>query len=467
MEGVTTRAVAHGTFDVAVIGAGVVGCAVFRALVLAGARVILLERGRDILSGTSKANSAILHTGFDAPTGSVELACMQQGYAEYLRVREALGLPLLETGAFVVAWSEEEVARLSDILRKSSANGYHRIRAVQCDDLFAAEPRLARHARAALFVPDEHIIDPWSAPLAYALHGLANGGVVKRNAEVTSGRRQNGRWMLATSAGPIDAATVVNCAGLRGDLVEAIARPSPFTIKPRKGQFLVYDKPASGLLSATILPVPTARTKGVVLVRTVFGNVLVGPTAEDQDDRDDTSIDTATLQQLAVQGRRLLPALADVDVIAAFAGVRPASNASDYVIEALPDRGWITVGGIRSTGLSASLGIAKRVECLYRDKFADPALRRDVVWVRVPNISECARRDYEQAGTGEIVCHCELVTRREVENALSGPLPAGDLGGLKRRTRAMLGRCQGFYCTADIFTLAGARLHLDGRAVTS
>jgi len=444
--------------DAVVVGGGVVGCAVFRALVLAGLDTVLIERGADLLSGASKGNSAILHTGFDAPEASLELACMQEGYAEYLAIRRPLGLPLLETAAVLVAWTPEELAALPAVVATAHRNGVADVRPLGLDDLRRREPNLADGALGAVLIPGEHVIDPWSAPLAYALQGIANGGGVQRRTALESGRLSDGTWRLATSAGPLAARLVVNCAGLFGDLVEAIARPSPFSIRPRKGQFVVFDKPAARLVSSIILPVPTARTKGVLLARTVFGNLLVGPTAEEQEDRETAATDGATLDRLVQRARQLVPDLADQPVTATYAGLRPATAASDYLIEALPDRHWITVAGIRSTGLTAALGIAGLV-CRLVEQHVRPLRRLPApVWTPVPNLAEDGPRPWRSGGSGAIVCHCELVTGGEIEAALGGPLPAGDLGGLKRRTRCLMGRCQGFYCSAKVAALAGDRL---------
>lgn len=438
--------------QIVVIGGGVVGCAIFRRFAIAGLKPVLLEAGRDILSGASKGNSALLHTGFDAPTGSLELACMQHGYREYLSIREQLNLPLIKSGALVVAWNEDEAAKLDDIVATAHTNQVTNAVRIGRDGLRRLEPLLSPKAVAGVHVPGEHIIDPWSAPLSYAHQGLAHGGIVLRDCRVESGHF-DGIWHLDTTKGEVTADLVINAAGNFGDIVEAINRPAPFKITPRKGQFVVFDKPAARLLKAIILPVPTERTKGVVICRTAFGNVLVGPTAEDQEDRALAEVDQATLAQLIARGTEMLPGLANVDVTAIYAGLRPATQFKDYQIEAQPDRRWITVAGIRSTGLTGALGIAQHVAGLYAASFgrledATP------IWTPVPNLSEEATRPYQAPLAGEIICHCELVTRREIENALGGALPAGDIGGLKRRTRALMGRCQGFYCSAQVMAVA-------------
>ncbi len=444
-------------FDVAIIGAGVVGAAIFRRLALGGLDCLLIERGADILSGVSKANSAMLHTGFDAPPGSLEQACIRAGYAEYREIHERLNLPILETGGLLVAWTAEELAKLPAIVAQAHENGVGDVRQIEAADVLRREPHLAGDALGGVVVPGEHVIDPWSAPLAYVLQGIAHGGAVARGVSVNGGDFDGRTWQLATPKGLIESRIVVNAAGLQGDIVEAIARPSPFTIKPRKGQFVVYDKPASRLIGACIMPVPSERTKGVMMARTVFGNLLVGPTAEEQEDREHQAVEHEQLGMLIARGVRMLPDLARESVTALYAGLRPATQFKDYQIEALADRNWITASGIRSTGLTGSLGIAKHVAGLYAKHFGE---MKEVapIWTPVPNLAEHRPRRYREPGYGEIVCHCELATRAEIEAALSGPLPAGDIGGLKRRTRAMMGRCQGFYCSAHVAAIADGRV---------
>jgi glycerol-3-phosphate dehydrogenase len=441
-----------------VLGGGVVGCAVARRLALAGLSVLLLERGPDILSGAaSRGNSAILHTGFDAPEGSLELACVRRGYAEYLAVRERLGLPALRTGAHVVAWTDEQRARLPRIAERAHRNCVGDVEVIDATTLREREPRLAPGALAAVAVPGEYVVDPWSAPLAYALQAQANGAEFRFDCEVTGADRRGEGWALSTSRGTVQAGVVVNCAGLYGDVVDAMAGRQTFTIRPRKGQFVVLDKSAFPLVRSIILPVPTERTKGVLLAPTAFGNLLIGPTAEDVDERDTATVTEDTLRGLLDRGAAIVPEVREHAVTAAFAGLRPATEHRDYQVHVHGD-GWVTVGGIRSTGLSGALGIAEHLWERMADEYAlAPAPVAEPVWTPVPNIAEVVGRDYEVPGT-DVVCHCEHVTRREVENALRGPMPARSLGALKRRTRVFMGRCQGFYCTGEVTALCEGRL---------
>jgi glycerol-3-phosphate dehydrogenase len=441
-------------FDIAVIGGGVVGLAILRRFAMAGLRCVLLEKGADILSGASKGNSALLHTGFDAPPKSLELQCMKAGYAEYLDIRSTLNLPLLETGAAVVAWTQDELDALDAIVIKANTNGVGDVKLLSQIELRIRERQLSKSALGGVWVPGEHVIDPWSAPLAYAHQAIAHGAIIMRDAEVTGADYANDEWRIVTKKGEFFARIVINAAGLFGDHVEALARPTPFTIKPRKGQFVVFDKPAAKLLRSIILPVPNERTKGVVLFRTIFGNLAIGPTADETDERENASTDSAALEKLKARAIEMVPTLSTVDVSAIYAGLRPATEHSDYLIEALPDKNWITVAGIRSTGLTAALGIAQHVTKLFAKHFGKlPKKPPTPIFTPVPALAEHAIRPYMKGG--EIICHCEWVTRGEVDAACIGPLPATDLGGVKRRTRAMLGRCQGFYCGAEVTSILG------------
>ncbi|WP_235953181.1 NAD(P)/FAD-dependent oxidoreductase [Salipiger sp. PrR002] len=446
--------------DVAIIGAGVVGCAMARRFALEGARVVVIEAGTDILSGASKANSAILHTGFDAPPGSLELRCMQQAYDEYLSIRNEMNLPLLETGAMVAAWTAQEEARLPDLLAQAQQNGVSDARLISRAEVLAREPYLAGDVRAALLVPREHVIDPWSAPLAYATQAQALGARFMFAAPLQSARRDGGTWHLATAAGELRARTVVNCAGLYGDHVEAmLTGASRFEIRPRKGQFVVFDKAASALLRTILLPVPSDRTKGIVLTRTAFGNLLVGPTAEEQEARDRPDVTRPELDALIARAGEMVPGLRDMPVTAVYAGLRPASERKEYRVHADADLGYYCAGGIRSTGLTASLGIARHVFDLWKQAHSTtwPAVAAPPV-PKVPNLAEHRPRDWQQPGHDGFLCHCEMVTTREVEAALQSPLPPGDFGGLRRRTRCAMGRCQGFNCLARIASLCEGRL---------
>jgi glycerol-3-phosphate dehydrogenase len=458
---VKTKLVALGRADVAIIGAGVVGCALARRLTLDGVNVIVLEKAADVLDGASKGNSAILHTGFDAPSGSLEQDCIAQGYKEYLETCETLGLPVLRSGALVLAWSQEQLDELPKLIEKAHKNGVTDVSALTKSQILKREPYLSNNVVGGFEVPSEFLIDPWASAHAYLLQALANGAVIYRDTEVVSGQYDGQQWRLETNAGSFCAAQVINCAGLYGDIVEQrLIGECPFTVTPRKGQFVVFDKSAAALASSIILPVPTKTTKGIVVCRTIFGNLLVGPTAEDQESRADASTDSSMLAHLRDKGIEIIPNLKECEVTAAYAGLRPATEFQDYQIRRIEGKNYTCVGGIRSTGLSAALGIARHVAGLIAtDEFSFQAIE-DPIIPAPDRLSNYHPRDWEEPDNGGIVCHCELVTRREIEQVLNGPLPPSTLQGLKRRTRVCMGRCQGFYCTGELVKITAGRFNL-------
>ncbi len=442
-------------FDAAIIGAGVIGCAIARRLTLEGWRVAILEKARDVLDGASKSNSAILHTGFDAPVGSLEQKCVVAGYAEYRAIHQRLNLPLIESGALVIAWNAEQESALPALMDQARANGVD-VTPLTATQTRTLEPALGPGVAAAFRVPQESLIDPWSAPHAYLLQAVENGATLLRDCAVTGGHFDNG-WYLETTRGPLRARVTINAAGLYGDHIDQmLTDATTFQIKPRKGQFIVYDKPASALATHILLPVPTAVTKGVVVCRTAYGNLLVGPTAEEQDDRENATLIPETLDALRMRGEQILPGLASQDITAIYAGLRPATQFKDYQISRDAARNYICVGGIRSTGLSSALGTAHYVHDLCAAMVAATPLP-DPTWPQMPNITEGPPRSCDQPDNGGIVCHCELVTRAEIAAALASPIAPQTLAGLKRMTRVTMGRCQGNYCNGDVAAMMAAR----------
>ena len=444
-------------YDIAIVGAGDVGAAIARELARFELRVALLDSG-DVGAGTSKANTALLHTSFDAKPGTLEAALVARGHKLLLAFSDEVGIPVERTGALLVAWTHEELARLDAIERNALACGYANARRMPADELRHREPHLGAGALGALEIPDEFIICPFTPPLAFATQAALAGVDVRRFDPVTGLHRVRSGWLMQTVDCQLSAGWVINAAGLRSDEIHRLAGLDGFTVRPRRGELIVFDKAARRLVSHILLPVPTERTKGVLIAPTVFGNVMVGPTADDIDDKRDTASTASGIATLLAHGRRLLPALLEHEVTAVYAGLRAATEHVDYQLQACPELRYVCAGGIRSTGLSASMAIAEWV----RDQLADcglPLLERPsgLPGVRMPNIGESSTRPYQDAARiaadpayGEIICFCERVTRGEIRDAAHGPLPAHDLDGLRRRTRALTGRCQGFFCAARV-----------------
>lgn len=458
------RALSPRRHDVAVVGAGAVGCAVASALTRAGLDVVLLEAGPDVGAGTSKANTAIWHTGFDAKPGTLEADLVARGHRLLAERADEFGWPVERVGAVLVAWTRDQLDRLPAIAANAHTVGYHRVRDLSVAEVYAAEPNLGAGALGGLLVPDEGLLDPWSIVVALATDAVVNGATLLRAAPVT-GRASTpeGEHLLTTPRGHVTARWVVNAAGLGSDTVDRVMGHDGFTITPRRGQLIVFDALARPLIRHVLLPVPTATTKGVLVSPTVYGNVLLGPTAEDLADRTDTATTADGLRGLLAHGRRIVPALLDEEVTATYAGLRAATEHVDYCYLVDGPGRYVRVGGIRSTGVTACLALAERVtadlaECGLR---LEPLSRP--VTVRVPPLSESAVRPYADAGLiagdpayGDLVCLCARVSRGELRDALHSPVPPVDLDGLRRRTRVLTGRCQGFHCGARVTALLDA-----------
>ena len=464
--------------DVVIVGAGVVGTAIARTLARYSLNCVLAEAAADVGTGTSKANTAILHTGFDAKPGSLESRLLSRGSALLRSYAAAAGIPVESTGALLVAWTREQLAALPAIEANARRNGYLAVRGVGAGELYGREPELGPGALGALEIPDEAIICPWTTPLAFATEAVGAGVRLLLGTQVTRVAAAGECYELGTTRGPLRCRWVVNAAGLGSDTIDRMFGGDGFTIKPRRGELIVFDKLARNLLRSILLPVPTARTKGVLVAPTVYGNVLLGPTAEDVADRTDTATTASGLGALVAAGRRILPGLAEEEVTATYAGLRAATEHSDYQIYVDAKRRYACVGGIRSTGLSASLGIAEYIVGQLGEAglVLRPRLEGTAVPPVMPYIGEMGLRPYQDAeriaadpAYGQILCHCERVTHGEVRDALASPIPPADPSGLSRRTRAMNGRCQGFYCAADMSRLfargGGAGTPAAGRAL--
>ncbi|MFI0819439.1 FAD-dependent oxidoreductase [Streptomyces sp. NPDC021098] len=446
-------------YDVAIIGAGVVGTAIARELAAYRLRIALVEASDDVGDGTSKANTAILHTGFDATPGTLEAGLVREGYRRLNAYAAETGIPVEPLGALLVAWDSEQLAALPALAEKAVRNDCHDTRILDADEVYAREPHLGPGALGALEVPGESIICPWTTTLAYATQAVDAGADLHLNctAGAIATRGAPGHHEIATTRGPLRARYLVNAAGLYSDEIDRRLGHTEFTVTPRRGQLIVFDKFARGLVGSILLPVPTAAGKGVLVAPTVYGNVMLGPTAEDLDDKHATGSSAAGLSVLRDKGARIMPELLEEEVTAVYAGLRAATEHADFQIRAHPEQAYVAVGGIRSTGLTASMAIAAHVRDLLTRCGLDPGPARELEPPRMPNIGEAFPRPYQRADLiaadpayGTVVCHCERVTRGEIRDALRATVPPGSLDGLRRRTRATGGRCQGFYCGAAV-----------------
>lgn len=445
-------------FDIAIIGAGVVGSAIAREISRYDVSCALVEASSDVGTGTSQANTAIWHTGFDAKPGSLEARLVRRG-DELLRsfIPEA-GVPHEFLGGLLIAWNDDQLNALPGLLNRAQQNGNSDVRIVSAEEVRERESHLAPGALGGLWVPRESILCPYTLPLALATQAVLNGAQLLLDhpvREIVSER--DGTYTLQGPGGAVRCRLIINAAGLYSDEINHLLGHRGFTVTPRRGELIVFDKFSRALVNHILLPVPTAITKGVLISPTVYGNVMLGPTAEDLLDKTDTGTSANGLKALWEKGEAILPELMREEVTATYAGLRAATEHSDYQIGLYADQRYVCVGGIRSTGVSGCMGIAEHVTELLHDAGLKLAAKPEFVPVQMPYIGEAGIRPYQTAeriaadpSFGKIVCHCERVTEGELWDATRAVIPARTLDGLRRRTRALQGRCQGFNCHAAL-----------------
>ncbi len=462
-------------YDVAIIGAGVVGAAIARELSRYELSCVLIEGGEDVGAGTSKANTAIWHTGFDAKPGSLESRLLRRSYTLLDQYMDEAGIAVERLGALLVAWTEEQLAALPSILDRAQQNGVDDVRLVSLEEVYAREPHLNTGALGGLLVPGESIFCPFSLPLALATQAVLNSVALKLAHPVVevrtishplpawerelggTGETLHWAYLLHGPGGSMCCRYLVNAAGLYADTIDRLLGHADFTVRPRRGELIVFDKLARALVNHILLPVPTAITKGVLISPTVYGNVMLGPTAEDLADKSDTGTSVRGLELLWQKGQALMPRLLGEEVTSTYAGLRAATEHADYQIRLHADQRYVCVGGIRSTGASGSLGIAEYVVELLGTAGLVLRPKGEFLPARMPYLGEIGVRPYQSAELiatnpdyGRIICHCERVTLGELVDASHAPIPARTLDGLRRRTRALQGRCQGFNCHANV-----------------
>src|SRR5215212_4013307 len=451
--------------DVIVVGAGIVGCAIARALAGTNLLVTLIEARDDVGDGTSKANTALLHTGYDATPQTLESRMVARGYELLGDYAEKTGIPVERTGALLVAWTVEQVDALPGLKDKAERNFYHRCEIVSADEVYRRVPDLGPGVLGGLTVPGESIICTWTTNLALATDAVARGARLMRGTRVTGAVVGDGHTTLQTTRGDVRGRWVVNAAGLGADRLDAEFGHDRFTVTPRRGELLVFDKLARPMVPVIVLAVPSSRGKGVLVSPTIYGNVMVGPTSENLEDRTATRTSEEGFEFLVSKGRELMPSLFDEEITATYAGLRAAIDQNDYLIDIDAQTRYLLVGGIRSTGLTSGMAIAEYVTGLLDGAGVDVTERPNLPPApKMPNLGDAYLRPYHDAERiaadseyGRIVCFCERVTAGELRDTFQSPIPPSDLDGLRRRTRVMNGRCQGFYCGAHTKALLDAR----------
>lgn len=451
-------------YDVAVIGGGVVGCAVLRELARYDLKILLLEGGSDLAEGVSKGNSGVLHAGFNVPLRSLKARTNVAGLKLAYELAETLGVPHRRTGKLVLALADEDRPALEALKAQGDRNGVPRLEIVDEAAIRRLEP-LAR-GRWALYSPDTGLISPYEFTIALAECAAQNGAEVRLESPVTAVDAGDGRFRLATPQGTFAARRVVNCAGLFSDEVARLAGIDDYRIFPYRGEYLITDKDLGFRLGMPLYPVPPRDDPGlgIHVTPTLEGHVLLGPSAEPVGDKRDQASTRAVMDRLKAEAVRLMPPLAGAPFIHCYTGIRPklvdpagGARFEDFIVEESGRRpGWISLVGIESPGLTAAPALAEMVVAMLgarldlrpkADFRADRPVKRR--FAALPDEERAARVAADPAW-GEMVCRCEHVTRAEVEAALRNPFGARTLDAVKRRTRCGMGRCQGGFCTPRI-----------------
>lgn len=446
-------------FDVAIVGCGVSGANIARTLSAYTARVVVLEKEEDISFGTSKANSGIVHGGFHHRRDTLKARLELEGGLMFDRLHRELGFPFTRCGIIVAARSEEELESVRALYERGRENGVIGIELCSRERLLALEPVLSPEVVGGLHAPGGGIVEPYGFVFALMENAILNGVQLKTGFKLIAARRTGELWELESADGrSIRARWLVNAAGLFADEVSRLAGGEEFTIKARKGEYFLLDRLAAAKPGKVIFPVPTAVSKGMLVIPTVEDTVLVGPTADEVDDKEDFATEQAHLTHIMESGKGLVPGLREADVITNFAGLRPALGEDFYIELSKKAAGLVQVAGIQSPGLTASPAIGEHVKDLLLRGGLELLARRGFV-ASLPPTPVLRRMDSETLDAriaedpawGRVVCRCENVSEAEIVTAIRRGHHS--LDGVKFYTRAQMGRCQGGFCQYTIIKL--------------
>lgn len=457
--------------DIVIIGAGVSGCAIARELSRYKADVLVLEREEDVCCGTTKANSAIVHAGYDATNGSLMAKLNVAGSLLMPELARELDFAYEQNGSLVVMMSEEDRPALNKLYANGVANGVEGLRIVERDELVAMEPNISDEAVAALYAPTGGIVCPFGLTFALAENAAHNGVKFQFDSEVTNIEKIDGGWKVSTVKGDVEAKVVVNAAGLYSDKLHNMVADDEMTIIPRRGDYFLLDHTTQGFVSNTIFQLPGKYGKGVLVAPTVHGNTIVGPTAIDIEDKEGTNTTQAGLDDVRAKCGMAVKNVPLRQTITSFAGLRAHEARHEFFIGEIKP-GFVDCAAIESPGLSSSpaigrmvAGIVKGILGLEVDLSFDPR-RKGILDPKGLDAEAHAALIKENPAYGTVICRCETVTEGEIVDAIRRTPGARSVDGVKRRVRAGMGRCQGGFCSPRVMEILARELGVDQSAIT-
>ena len=454
-------------YDVIIIGAGVSGAAVARELSRYKVNACVIEKEEDVCCGTSKANSSIVHAGYDAATGSLMAKLNVRGNQMMEQLSKDLDFPFKKNGSLVVCLHEEDMPKLQALYDRGVANGVQELRILNREELRAMEPNISDDAYAALYAPTAGIVCPFNLNIAMAENACVNGVEFKFDTEVTGLHPIEGGWAIETNQGSFETKYVVNAAGVYADRLHNMVSAKKIHITPRRGDYCLLDKTAGDLVSKTIFALPGKFGKGILVAPTVHGNLILGPTAIDIEDKEGTNTTREGLDQVITKCGMNVKNIPMRSVITSFAGLRAHEDGHEFLIGELEDaKGFIDCAGIESPGLTSSPAIGEMVAEILREKLNLEknenfvATRKGVLDPESLSKEERIELIKKNPAYGNIICRCEMITEGEILDAIHRPLGAKSLDGVKRRTRAGMGRCQAGFCSPRTMEILARERHV-------
>ena len=454
-------------YDVIIIGAGVSGAATARELSRYKVNACVIEKEEDVCCGTSKANSAIVHAGYDAATGSLMAKLNVRGNQMMEQLAKDLDFPFKKNGSLVVCLHEEDMSNLQALYDRGVANGVKDLRILNQEELRAMEPNISDDAYAALYAPTAGIVCPFNLNIAMAENACVNGVEFKFDTEVTGLHPIEGGWAIETNQGSFETKYVVNAAGVYADRLHNMVSAKKIHITPRRGDYCLLDKTAGDLVSKTIFALPGKFGKGILVAPTVHGNLILGPTALDIEDKEGTNTTREGLDQVIAKCGMNVKNIPMRSVITSFAGLRAHEDGHEFLIGELEDApGFIDCAGIESPGLTSSPAIGEMVAEILREKLNLEknenfvATRKGVLDPDSLSKEERIELIRKNPAYGNIICRCEMITEGEILDAIHRPLGAKSLDGVKRRTRAGMGRCQAGFCSPRTMEILARERHV-------